>query len=40
MIDRRLVTPRFTFFSGSPPAKIFGVYRALPEEILGWVADW
>jgi hypothetical protein len=39
MIDRILIPPRYTFFSGSPPAKNPGVKRAWPRAISGWVVD-
>jgi hypothetical protein len=31
---------RYTFFSGSTPAKNSGVKRACPGAISGWVTDW
>jgi hypothetical protein len=39
MIDRIPIPSRYTFFSGSPPAKNFGIQRAWPRAILGWVID-
>jgi hypothetical protein len=35
MIDRILIPPRYTVFSGSPPVKNSGVKRAWPGAILG-----
>jgi hypothetical protein len=40
MIDRILIPPRYTFFSGSPPVKNFGVKRIWPAAILGWMTDY
>jgi hypothetical protein len=34
-IDRILIPPRYTFFSGSPPTKNPRVKRAWPGAILG-----
>jgi hypothetical protein len=39
-IDRILISPRYTFFSGSPPAKNPRVKHTRLEAILGWVTDW
>jgi hypothetical protein len=39
MIDRILIPPRYTFFSGSPPVKNPGVKRGWPGAILEWVTD-
>jgi hypothetical protein len=39
MIDRILMPIRYTFFSGSPPAKNSGIKRAWPGAILGWMTD-
>jgi hypothetical protein len=38
-IDRILIPPRYTFFSGSLPAKNSGVKRAWLGAISGWVTD-
>jgi hypothetical protein len=38
-IYRILISPRYTFFSGSPYAKNSGVKRAWPGAILGWVTN-
>jgi hypothetical protein len=38
-IDRILIPLRYTFFSGSPPVKNFGVKHAWPRAISGWVID-
>jgi hypothetical protein len=38
-IDRILIPPRYTFFSGSPPTKNSGVKRDWPGAISGWVTD-
>jgi hypothetical protein len=40
MIDRILIPPSYTFFSGSPPAKNSRVKRISPGAISGWVTDW
>jgi hypothetical protein len=39
MINRILISPRYTFFFGSPTVKNSGVKCAWPEAILGWVTD-
>jgi hypothetical protein len=39
MIDRILIPPRYTFFSGSPSAKNPGIKRAWSGAILGWVTN-
>jgi hypothetical protein len=39
-IDRILIPPRYTFFSGSPTEKNSRVKRAWPGAILGWVTNW
>jgi hypothetical protein len=38
--DRILIPLRYTFFSGSPPAKNSRVKRVWHRVILGWVTDW
>jgi hypothetical protein len=38
-IDRILISPRYTFFFGSSPAKNSGVKRVWPGAISGWVID-
>jgi hypothetical protein len=38
-IDRIFISPRYTFFSGSPHAKNSVVKRAWSEAILEWVTD-
>jgi hypothetical protein len=38
-IDKILIPPRYTFFSGSPPAKNSGVKRAWYGAISGWMID-
>jgi hypothetical protein len=39
MIDRILMSIRYTFFSGSTPAKNSEVKRAWPGAISGWVTN-
>jgi hypothetical protein len=39
MINRILISPRYTFFFESPTVKNSGVKCAWPEAILGWVTD-
>jgi hypothetical protein len=38
-IDRILILPRYTFFSGSSTIKNFGVKHASSGAILGWMAE-
>jgi hypothetical protein len=38
-INSILIPLSCNFFSGSPPAKNYGVKRAWPGAILGWVTD-
>jgi hypothetical protein len=38
-INSILISPSCNFFSGSTPAKNFGVKRAWPGAISGWVTD-
>jgi hypothetical protein len=39
MIDRILIPSRYTFFFGRPTEKNFGVKRAWPRPISGWVTN-
>jgi hypothetical protein len=38
-INRILIPPRYTFFSGSPTAKNLRVKHAWPRAISGWVTN-